>query len=731
MPVAPIFVEPVNGPALRGREGFPPLGGGRELPPAGQTEKLELLGAALDRPVVLAYGRHIVGGNVIFQQEAADGSITLLVALGEGEWDGPERIWVNGLETDLNDTTSFHFHPGLDGESGRETTPATRNQKLCSFFPASFAPPLTFSRTAYAAFRLRHDPTHPGPEFDVRGIYRTLRVRQFDAAGAQTAYVYSANPAWVALDLILRRSLFPHGRPGEALPAGVADRIDFPAWRAWADFCDADLTINGQVVNRFEAHVALVDPTDLLRALEWVLLQGRAYLLERGGKLAPFADAPRASLLTVDSDSIGFGSLQLGARPLQSAANQFIFRYRALDSGAGCNDPRADFQPQMKEVADEGHQDQVGRIIRAEVDLGNSTGERAERLAEYLKRRTLTLSHTLSLQLLPDAPGALDLLPGDVITAPADLDATSTRDYEILEISDEPDGSRQVVALEYSPNIFVDTAGPQQQLVQCPEPGGGFAPNATRLSNVLQNGSFFRSGTAGQEGTSRPRYWKEYSNTGATPAVPGDVEHLLADDRVRLKTKTASVDKIGLRSLWKNLGRLFKPGQFVALAVSLRHTGASGTYDKVVKLKLDSTAQNYTRSDGTKFDATIPAGSVGNTFIIRHVVFQLRADQAVPDALNVFVWSEATAAAPSNEDLEVDFITLAAGRLWQPYDPLSEIRDADVTWDGVAALYALPAHLTKESAPTQDSGGAGLGSGGVGSGGDDFEDGLLRPFNFL
>ncbi len=300
-----------------------------------------------------------------------------------------------------------------------------------------------------------------------------------------------------------------------------------------------------------------------------------------------------------------------------------------------------------------------------------------------------------------------------------------------LEISDEPDGSRQVVALEYSPTIFVDTAGPQQQLVQCPEPGGGFAPNATRLSNVLQNGSFFRSGISGQEGTSRPRYWKEYSNTGATPAVPGEVEHLLADDRVHLKTKTASVDKIGLRSLWKNLGRLFKPGQFVALAVSLRHTGASGTYDKVVKLKLDSTAQDYTRSDGTKFDATIPAGSVGNTFIIRHVVFQLRADQAVPDALNVFVWSEATAAAPSNEDLEVDFITLAAGRLWQPYDPLSEIRDADVTWDGVAALYALPAHLTKESAPTQDSGGAGLGSGGVGSGGDDFEDGLLRPFNFL
>ena len=262
---------PILSPGFPGRPAPPlplPLEPLQQLPPGGQTEKIELLASALNRPVVLAYGRHIVGGNVIFEQENADGSAVLFVALGEGEWDSAERIWVNGLEIDLNDTTSFHFHPGLDGELGVETSPATRNQKICSFTPSTFSPQLTFSRTAYAAFKLVPDPTTPGPGFRIVGIYKTLRVRSFDNTGTQTAYTYSFNPAWVALDLLLRRFLFPHGLAGESLPQPVKDRIDFAAWKGWADFCDADLTINGQVVNRFEAHPAFVESTDLLRALE-------------------------------------------------------------------------------------------------------------------------------------------------------------------------------------------------------------------------------------------------------------------------------------------------------------------------------------------------------------------------------------------------------------------------------------------------------------------------------
>ena len=699
----------------------------RELPPAGQTEKIELLAAALDRPVVLAYGRHIVGGNVIYQQKSEiDSSEVLFTGFGEGPWDGAEVVWVNGLAIDTTDTARYHFHPGTEGELGVETDPATPNQKICSFYPSAFVPQLTFSRTAYASYQLQQEPTQPGPDFDVRGIYRTLQVRQFDNTGAQTALVYDFNPAWVALDLLLRRFLFRHSKVGVEPPTSVKNRLDFPAWKDWADFCAADLTINGQIVNRFEAHTAFVDRTDLLRALEWTLLLGRAFFVERNGQIAPRIDEARASALTVGRGEIAAESLQLSRRALRSLPNRFVFRYRALDSGTDCGDTRQDFQAQRKEVADEDHQDQIGRTVRVEADLGNSTAERAERLAEYTKRRAF-LTAEAGCNLLADTPGVVDLEPGDVLTLPADLDYETTRECEILNVRDELNGSLTIEAQEYNASVFVDTAGVQQQNLDCPSPGGGIAENATQMRNVLGNGSFFRAGTAGQEGTDRPRYWLEYSNAAGSPAVPADVEHLLADDRVKLKTKTSTVDKIGVRTLWKNLGRLFKPGQIVVLAVSLRHTGSSGTYDKAVKLKLDSDAEDYARADSSKFDATIPASTIGNTFVVRHVVFTLRADQAVPDALNAFVWSEATNAAKSNEDLEIDFVTLASGRLWQPYDPLDEVRDADVTWDAGTGLYDLPAHLVKEAAPSSDSGGAGGSSGGgSGSGGDDYEDGRLR-----
>jgi hypothetical protein len=278
----------------------------------------------------------------------------------------------------------------------------------------------------------------------------------------------------------------------------------------------------------------------------------------------------------------------------------------------------------------------VGRTLKVEVDLGNSTAERAERLAQHLRLRTLGLPRQLRCRLLPDTPGVLDLLPGDVVTAPDDLDYTRTREWEILDITDEPDGSRQLFAREYDESVFVDTAGPQQILVHAPQPGPGIAANAPQMRNVLQNGSFFRSGVAGQEGTSRPKHWKEYSNAGGAPAVPTDVEHDVPNDKVKLKTKTSNVDKIGVRTLWKNLGRLFKPGQRIMLAVSLRHTGADGRYDKDIKVKLDSTPKT-TLSPMAQYVATVKAGN-----IIRHVSASSASRCAAggPRCAQRFLWSK-------------------------------------------------------------------------------------------
>ena len=433
-------------------------GGGapRPMPPPGQTEKIELLQSALGIPIPLTYGRHIVGGNVLFQQENADESITIFIALGEGEWDAIEELWINGAKQTLPATARIHFHPGIDGQLGVESAPATPNQKICSFYPSAFSPQLTFSRMAYLALKIKRDPEAPGPGFDIRAIYRTMKVRSFDATGNQLSYAYSTNPAWCILDLLIRRFLKPHGTANQALTSSQKAKIDFQTFVDAASFCDSD---PGDGAARFETHVAFVQQTDLLRALEQMLLLCRGYLLERNGKFALFIDQARASEFTAGRDAFAAGSLALPRKDLRSLANKINIHFRVLDSGGA--DPAKDFQPVTREFVDEDHQDQVGRIISAEIDLGNNTLGRATRLGDYLRRRTISLLRQLQLRLLPEAAQAasnpLDLLPGDRILGPKDVDGFETLDYEILEITDEPDGSRQLFAQEYDESIFVDT----------------------------------------------------------------------------------------------------------------------------------------------------------------------------------------------------------------------------------------------------------------------------------
>ena len=765
-------------PLLGGGEGpGEGVGGGfgrRFLGRKNKAKTLELLGSGLGSAVGLVYGRALLGGNVVLQHKNADKTVSILIALGEGEMEGPEVVWVNGARLNTGNTAKYHFHPGLDGEIFKETDPATRNQKLCSFFPDGFRPRLTFSRTAYAALNLPRDKKHPKKtrEFEVFGVYRGLRVRQFDNAGNQTAYAWSANPAWCCLDLLIRRYLKPHGAVNEALTSAEKARIDFQAFKDWADFCDATLTINGESVKRAECHVAFGEEADLLRALELILVAGRAYLLERNGKLAPYADTTRSSVLTLDADDLAADSLQLSQRPVRDLPNLARFTYRDLDSGRGLGtisssgatvtgvdtafltwfekdgvidlrsgaqkgefrrvkaiasdtsltlgsafsanqpagtlygNPAKDFEERVREAVNEDHQDDVGRIQEFEADLGGQTPERAERLSEYLLRSVTERRKAARFTILSGVSGALDLLPGDVITAPADLEFLTTRAYEVMEITDNPDGSRAVEALEYQASVFVDTAGAQPQPADQPDLSEAFAVNAQTIANLLKNGSFYRIGVAGQEGTANARHFKLYSNTGGSPASPTDIEWISDRDVYVVKTKTSTVDKIGIRSLWNNLGLMLKPAQTVTVAVSLRHAGAAGVlYDKDIKVKIDSDAQDYNDASGNDFAFTIPADSLADTFSVFYHTFTLRSDIAVPNTLNVFIWSEATGAAKSNEDYEIDWVTLAPGGAWTQFDP--QAVSYSQTWNSGAGLYDIDNSFIKNSAPSSDTGGAG------------------------
>jgi len=62
------------------------------------TLNTDILTASLGKAVALAYGRHVVAGNVILQDESDPDRTTVFIALGEGEWEAIEELFVNGAE---------------------------------------------------------------------------------------------------------------------------------------------------------------------------------------------------------------------------------------------------------------------------------------------------------------------------------------------------------------------------------------------------------------------------------------------------------------------------------------------------------------------------------------------------------------------------------------------------------------------------------------------------------
>jgi len=420
---------------------------GTVIPETSDVQSLEFLGTSLNRPVTLAYGRHLVAGAPIFshKREAIDSNTIMFIALGQGEWDSAEVVWINGKSINIADTNLFHFHPGFDGATGVESAPATPNQQICSFFPAGFTG-LTFSKTAYIALNIPLDPLAPGPGFDIRGIYKTRKVRIFDSSGNQTSYAFSLNPAWQVLDAHISLILKPHGLADEALTAAEKLRINFSAFKTEADYCDVDI---GGGKKRFEASVAFVQRTNLKAIFDTLLANCQGFLQENDGKLGLFIDKARSSVFTFDQENIKAATFSAPAKSIRSLANRLVLKLRDIESGGGT--AAEDFAPWTRQLDDEVHQDFVTRIIKKEMDLGANTKERAERLGNYWLNRSLKLVERGAWIATGDAAA---IVPGDRVLGPAKTDHSTQRDWEVLQATDNPDGTRTFQLQEYNESIF-------------------------------------------------------------------------------------------------------------------------------------------------------------------------------------------------------------------------------------------------------------------------------------
>jgi fibronectin type III domain protein len=185
----------------------------------------DVLNTEIDKSARLAlgWGRHPVQGyRIKHRVEMVGNQKTVFVKLGLGldEWDACEGLYCKGVQIA---PTDFVFHPGGTVDFADP------------FFPGELNPGAT-----YITVRLTGAMADEANIDKIEGIYRTLKIANYNGAGQQidvygnllpvgatprNYFFYSPNPPRQMVDLILRWGLRP------------STIVDWPGWAGWRDDC--------------------------------------------------------------------------------------------------------------------------------------------------------------------------------------------------------------------------------------------------------------------------------------------------------------------------------------------------------------------------------------------------------------------------------------------------------------------------------------------------------------
>jgi hypothetical protein len=356
----------------------------------------------------LAYGRHIVAGQLILHDYSAGppASSTVLVALGVGEWDSIEKLWYAGDEVPA---ASYHFHPGT-----QSTGVADPVQGIDSFFPTG----LTYSETAYVAVQVPEPFVSEDRPDKLRGLYKCLKVADYDSNGNQIGYGYSANPARVAADLILKRAKRP------------ASRIHWGSWVIFRNYCDElipwDDGTTTRSIPRFECHIVFSQATDLATALESALGTAGAFWQDDGKQIRFLLPANGAVIHSFTESNIVEGSFAFYQRDIRERPNRLQAKFRNTD------DPF--LIETTVETKREALQEKVGVVDPGVRNFGSMTIAQAQRLLERQMR--LEADYAIFAELRGQGD-SLHVLPGDYVTVTHTVPLWTTVRCLVVDAVDE------------------------------------------------------------------------------------------------------------------------------------------------------------------------------------------------------------------------------------------------------------------------------------------------------
>jgi len=355
------------------------------------------MGTVQDVPVV--YGRSKVGGIRVPITTRVSGNgensyLYMIYILCEGPIDAIEEILIDNepvTASKFDGLVRYWTRLGTDNQTAvSQLIPLTRNVLTEQW---------TFNGLAYIAFEFKRDLT-PGSFKKLEAfkgfptVTAVVRGKKlYDPRSGQT--VYSNNPVLAVRDYLT------NARYGRALDASL---IDDDAGIDEANYCDAQITDNGQTMKRFVCDGVLLTGQKIKDNVEELVTGFNATLVRSNGLYKPLIFKPSASVLTLDKSNILAG-VNIGFKGKKDRFNAIEAEY--INGSNSWQTDLAIYQNADYLAADGGEK----LVFKGQYPfiVGKSQAHRVAQIA--LKSSRLSKTVQLNCQLV-----AMQLEIGDVIT---------------------------------------------------------------------------------------------------------------------------------------------------------------------------------------------------------------------------------------------------------------------------------------------------------------------------
>jgi len=257
------------------------------LDPGSPSRGVLLNKASNNAPIPVVYGTRRVGGTRVFIEVTGSGNeyLHVVLALCEGEIQAVDTVYLDDVPTTdsrFSGLVDVYKHLGADGQVADSNLVSSAE---------SWTNDHRLRGTAYVYLRLKWNSDAfgglPTITCDVQG------KKVFDPRDETVKF--SSNPALCIRDYLV------NARYGRGIPESM---IDDDSFEAAANYCDEDVTVAGNVQDRYTCDGVVDIDKSSLEIVKKMLTSCRGALIFSGGLYRLKIDKPESAAFTFDEDNI-------------------------------------------------------------------------------------------------------------------------------------------------------------------------------------------------------------------------------------------------------------------------------------------------------------------------------------------------------------------------------------------------------------------------------------------